>query len=107
MDKANAGFLGGMIGLFIVIVTGTYAIYGKSPIAGGDEIRIYQREQGKPNAMRLYRTGADGILVEDPKDKRKYIALDKYLETIQDEADRNVEKAEIEKIVEWYNQEKK
>lgn len=64
-----------------------------------NEAKIFQRENGKPAVIRMYKPGFDGIFVERDK---KYIPMKNYLETILDEADRNIEEELIKKAVEWY-----
>lgn len=70
-----------------------------------NEIEVFQREN-KPAAMRIYRMGADYICVEDSKREGKYIPLSEYLDCIEDKAEREIEKAEIKKIVGWYEKNK-
>jgi len=99
------------VGSLIKIVGGGLAI-GTAILVGnigGDyfsgpnilQSKIFQREEGRPSVMRLYREGQDGIMVES---LGLYIPLDQYLETIEDVADRNIEEASIEKIVKWHEE---
>lgn len=79
-----------------------YVDYKYPPIDGSDEIKVFQR-QGKPNLMRLYRTGADVILAENPESKGTYIICSEYLKTIKHPAERKIEEGEIEKTIGWYD----
>jgi hypothetical protein len=67
-----------------------------------NELKIFQREQNKPSVARTYNFGIDEIHVEDPN-VGKYIPLGDYLDKIPDKADRELERAEIKKVVGWYD----
>ncbi|MEK6895167.1 MAG: hypothetical protein AABX48_01470 [Nanoarchaeota archaeon] len=68
-----------------------------------NKIKIFQRENA-PAVMRMYKSGKDGIYVENPKIKGEYILIDDYLKTIPDKADRRIEEGKIEKAVKWYEE---
>lgn len=61
-----------------------------------NEVKIFQRGEGKPAVMRVYKDGVDNLLVE--KDG-KYIPLIEYLDTIKDKYDRKIEEVTIKKVV--------
>ncbi len=64
------------------------------------EVKIFHQDH-VPTVMRLYRTGTDGILVEDPKAPGKYIPISSYLEGLDNKYDRQIQEATIEKLVDW------
>jgi len=108
-----AGVLGGA-----VISTGLHSVSGPTV----SETKVFQREEGKPAVMRLYRKyAADGLLVENLRSEEhktflkekgydvnsfqpRYIPLDEYLDRIPDKADRNVEEILVKKAAEWYKE---
>lgn len=67
-----------------------------------DEARIFQRGEGKPAVMRTYKFGSDGLLVQDMKEKGKYIPLSQYLDTIVNQYGMGIEEAEIKRAAEWH-----
>jgi len=74
------------------------------------DAEIFQREEGKPAVIRIYRRGPcpDGFLIQD-RDKigrERYMNLSKYLETIN-EADRRTEERAIVRAAHWYDKEDK
>ena len=95
MDKIQAGLSGIIVGL---VLTSGSILYCNPDV---DKVKVFQREN-KPPVMRMYRRGSDGIYVEDLNIQNDYIKLDKHLERINNEADRNIEEAEIKKTVRWY-----
>ena len=92
-------FTGACVGFAIGIVT--EMLIGRPRVDNG---KVFQREQGKPAVMRLYKVGPDRILVENPERKGEYIPMDRYLSKIQDKAERKIEEAQIEKAVKWYEE---
>lgn len=88
----SAGF--GIIGTLLSVG------FGIRPLV--NEARIFQREEGKPAIMRTYKSGSDGLLIQDMENKGRYIPLNIYLQNIQNEADKQIEKATIKKVAEWY-----
>ena len=99
-NKIMYSILGGIVCLVAGITIGT-------AIPLEQEVRIFQREEGKPAVARIYKTGPDSIAVQDSTDKDKYLDYQNYLDTIKDPADREIERAEILKAVEWYKESKK
>lgn len=97
-DMMGAFVIGGVVGLTLGFGISAFIA---SPLAS--EARIYQRES-KPAVMRLYKVGADGILVESPERKREYVQLEIYLGNIRNKLDRKIERAEIRKAVKWYEE---
>ena len=95
--KFRVGILSGFVGGLLGIIINT----DSAPVI--DKIEIYQRES-KPAVMRLYKSGRDGILVENSEKKGEYIQLDAYLGKIPSKADRRIEEAEIRKAVRWYEE---
>jgi len=108
MEEENvAALVGGTIGtLFGAIIA--LSISPTLPI-GLNDAEIFQREEGKPAVMRIYKPGSDCLAVQTRnKDGReKYILLRDYLQTIPNEADRGIEEAEIRKAAHWYDKEDK
>ena len=96
-NKLNAGLIGAICGVTASLLSHFLC----NPLETNSQIKVFQRE-GKPNAMRIYRFGADQVLGEDPKSKGTYIPFSKYLETIKDPPERKIEEGEIEKAVNWY-----
>ena len=90
-----AGLAGFTTGLWLSVFTGVNVT---------EQIKIYQREQGKPSVMRIYKSGPDGIFVENSEKKGEYIFMSNYLDRIKNEADREIERAEIKKVVKWYEE---
>jgi len=62
-----------------------------------DSVKIFQRGEGKPAVMRIYKYGIDGLLVED--NSGKYIPLNEYLRSIKNKYDRKIEEVTIKKVV--------
>lgn len=96
-DKIKAG-----IGWVSVGIIGTIIAIGFYSRPNVDEARVFQREEGKPAVIRMYKPGRDGILVEDKENKGKYIQIDEYLGNIPDKSDREIEEATIKKLIDWY-----
>ena len=63
------------------------------------EARIFQREEGKPSVMRMYKIGRDRIYV---KDDGRYIPMKVYLKSLSNKIDREIEETEIERAVHWH-----
>jgi len=100
-EKGNI-FVGGIVAGFITasLVTIATTFYNEANLS---EIKTFQRENSKPAVMRLYRRGADSILVQDTNEPGKFIPLEQYLQSIPSQADKNIERAGIEKTVGWYD----
>lgn len=83
--------------IFGGIITAAIFTFILKPIVHRAE--IFHREDG-PAVMRLYKNGSDILLVQ--KIKEKYIPSEKYLDTIKDKVDRDIEKIRIEKAAGYY-----
>lgn len=91
--KYSIGMLGGAI-----LITGAGFTFTPSVAP-----EIFPREN-KPSVMRIYRPGVDILKVQNQDNPNLYdVPLQKYLSTIPNKADRNIEKAQIEKLVGWYD----
>jgi hypothetical protein len=96
-DKLTATFLGMALGILGTIIGVGFVM---EPIV--NEVKVFQREK-KPAIMRLYKQpGIDKLMVQDLENDGKYIPLSNYLKKIKDTADKQIEKATIKKIAEWY-----
>lgn len=93
VDRLSAFLTGGSV----------VAVLARAMPPDVQEVKIFQREQGKPAVMRTYKSGRDGLLVQDGENEGRYIPLYQYLNTIKDKSDREIENATIRKIAEWYN----
>lgn len=100
MDKTEIGFLAGLAGLLAGMSIMLVADMAFPPL-DINRIKVFQREN-KPEVMRLCRNGRDGVYVADSNNKQEYIKQDQYLATIENPADREIEKALIRKTVGWY-----
>ena len=60
------------------------------------KVKIFQRGEGKPAVMRIYKPGIDGFLVEDTPGR--YIPLNDYLRSIKNKYDREIEELTIKKV---------
>ncbi|MFA4953224.1 MAG: hypothetical protein WC584_03305 [Candidatus Pacearchaeota archaeon] len=102
LSKLEVGIVSGVVGISAGIIMGLAAYtYGRPNVDNG---KVFQREQGKPAVMRIYKSGSDGVLVENPEKKGEYILMSKYLDGIKNKADRKIEEAEIYKTVRWYEE---
>lgn len=63
------------------------------------EARIFQREEGKPSVMRMYKLGRDRIYV---KDDGRYIPMKVYLKRFPSKIDRKIEETKIERAIHWH-----
>jgi len=110
-------FIGG-----VVLTTSIYQL----AVPKAQEVKIFQRENGKPAVMRLYMGNSiidteDSLLVESVMSEKhktflkekgiyddlappKYIPLGEYLEKIPYGADRHVEEELVKKAAEWYKE---
>lgn len=95
MSKSNTG-------LIYILAGATMVAVGLFSSPDVHEARVFQREEGKPAVIRMYKPGRDGILVQDEKNKEKYIQIGEYLKNIPDKSDREVEEATIKKLIDWY-----
>ncbi len=88
-----------VIGFGIAYLTVSLSIF-----PGIDKIEIYNREN-KPNVMRVFRPGRDGILMENPDESGIYdLSLRRYLrKTIEDKAERKIERINIKKLAGFYD----
>ena len=87
-----------LMSLIIGLVIGTSVPKMIGPPYGST--RMFERGD-QPSVMRTYRFGKDRLFVENPDTNGLYnIPLKKYLEnTFSNKYDRDVERAEIEKLV--------
>ena len=86
------------------IIGGTFM--GIHAIDSGATLKEYNRTN-KPKVIRMYNAAReDAIFVEDSSNN--YLELDAYLEKyVSDKYDRDIEKAEIEKLVDWEDLQKR
>lgn len=92
--------MGCIIGTTIGFASGLGVAAGTAG-GGTSDARIFEREN-QPVVMRVYKKGADTILVQDnPCDQTHYVALDSYLGTILDPQKREIEEVNIKKLVGW------
>ena len=98
--SSDTVIIGGGLGLIAGILLTAGAMFSSSPNV--DRTQVFQRGN-EPAVMRMYRTGADGIYVEDQREKGSYIKLETYLARMENEADRNIEDAKIRRAVGWYS----
>ena len=98
LSKRCVGWTSGLIGALagILLAEGIFFVQ-TSEIA---EIKLFQREN-KPAIMRLYKAGRDGLYVEQ---EGIFVPEGAYLAKIPNEADREIERAEIRKAVRWYEE---
>ena len=89
LELAIAFCMGSMAGVLIQTYLGSLK-----------QVRIF-REENKPGVMRIYSPGEDKLILDI--DNIYDIPLDEYLGAIESEADRNLERAKIEKLVGWYD----
>jgi len=79
-----------------VILTSSFLVNAMAPPY---EARIFQREEGKPSVMRMYKLGRDRIYV---KDDGRYIPMKAYLKSFPSKIERTIEETEIERAVHWH-----
>lgn len=91
MDNLNFFSLGGLCGM---LLTSSIFLLNSPDVS---EVKIFEREN-RPTVIRMYRYGSDGIYVEE---EEKYISIKQYLNKIENKYDRNIEKSEIEKLVDF------
>lgn len=91
LELAIAFCMGSMVGALIQTYLG-------SP----KQVRVF-REENKPGVMRIYSPGKDKIMLDVDNGNIYDVSLIKYLGAIENEADRNLERARIEKLVGWYD----
>jgi len=96
MAKEMSGLVGMFVGMLYMIGIG---VLFPSRV---DKVQVFQRED-KPSVMRLYRPGRDWIYVADSNDSKNYISLGRYLNRIENKANRATELATIKKTVGWYD----
>ena len=90
-----AGLAGAVIGMCVAV--GITSFIGPSVKTA----KVFE-EENKPNAIRLYlKSSRDQIMVER---EGEYVDLSKYLESIEDKADRLIEESRIRKVVGWYSE---
>jgi hypothetical protein len=78
----------------------TGVIYGTAVKSPRGELRPVQREEGLPAIMVLDRVGRDGIFVQ--RGESSYVDSIKYLSTIPNKADREIERYSILKAAGFY-----
>jgi len=100
-EKIQDKILIGLLGLVIGTGVGIQMEYMHNPKL--EKVQIYQ-EKDKPNLMRAYTLLEDKLLVEI-EGTETYIPLKKYLDSIEDLAERAIEDARIKKAVDWYESE--
>lgn len=93
----------GIAGIILGVSLGSVTCRGLQSSKAIDSAKTYRRE-GKPEVIKIMynSTSTKDLLVKDAKED-KYVTLDKYLESIPNEADKKVEEAEIKKAADWYN----
>jgi hypothetical protein len=91
---ANPAVVGATIG--IVFGLGCGIFMGLNTPA--DEARTFQRG-GKPAVTRIYRPIAPDYIMVGPKEQS--ISLAAYLVKIPNKYDRDIEEAEIKKLIDW------
>ena len=79
-----------------VILTSSFLVNAMAPPY---EIKIFQREEGKPSVIREYKPGRDRIYV---KYNDKYIPMKVYLKSFPSKIERTIEETEIERAVHWH-----
>jgi hypothetical protein len=77
---------------------GAYLILGLDLMTPGHlEIKSFEQED-MPRVLRIERLGRDLLYIDESDE---IMPLEKYLNQIPDKYDRKIEKAKIEKIVDW------
>lgn len=70
-------------------------------------LKAFDRGDKAPAVIREYNLGSDNIYVQESPNStdvpQQYIPLDKYLREIEDEGERELEKAAILNVVGWYD----
>ena len=91
----------GLAGITVGLAIGVAIFSVTSP---GGKFRTFQREDGKPTVMRMYRGNMerDGIFVQS--DNGEYITLREHLARIPSEADREIEDIQIRRLCGLYKE---
>ena len=68
-----------------------------------EKMEIYGRED-KPDVMRIFKRGKDGIFLENPDEPGIYdVSFGRYLRGIEDRAERDREKIKIRELAGFYD----
>lgn len=96
METYDKVLSGGIVGFILGVLLGGSFIWGTASL---DNARMVTYE----NTRKVIRTHeemrADQVYIQELTNTDSYISIKKYLESVQNEQDRTIEKAKIEKLV--------